>query len=63
MEWAEANLIGKTKAAFNKWAFADPRIRKDAALQRSISDKSFITSLIQLGKVVEDGDGIFQKAE
>lgn len=62
-EWAEQNLIGKTKAEFNKWAFADARVRKDTALQRSISDKSFVTSLIQLGRVVEDGDGIFQQAE
>ena len=59
-EWAEENLIGKTRAQFNKWAFADPRVRKDTALQRSISDKSFINSLVQLGRVVEDEDGVFK---
>ena len=59
-EWAEQNLIGKTRAEFNKWAFADPKIRKAIALQRSISDKSFINSLLQLGRVVEDENGVFQ---
>jgi hypothetical protein len=60
---AEENLIGKTRAQFNKWAFADPKIRKDTALQRSITDKSFINSLIQLGRIAEDSDGVFQKVE
>ena len=64
-EWAEENLTGgkegpKTRAQFNKWAFADPKVRKDTALQRTITDKSFINSLVQLGKVHEDTDGIFQ---
>ena len=63
VEWAEENLIGKTRAQFNKWAFSDPRVRKDTALQRSISDKSFITALIQLKKIVEDADGIFRRPE
>ncbi|KKM75575.1 hypothetical protein LCGC14_1388800, partial [marine sediment metagenome] len=57
---AAANLVGKNRGQFNKWAFADPLIRKDTALQRSITDKSFINSLLQLGKVFEDGDGVFQ---
>jgi len=58
-EWAEQNLIGKSRADFNKWAFADPRVRKDTTLQRSISDKSFINALVQMGKVAEDENGIF----
>jgi len=62
-EWAEENLIGKTRAQFNKWAFADAKVRKDTALQRSISDKSFITALEQMEKVVEDADGTFQRPE
>ena len=62
-DWAEENLVGKTRAQFNKWAFADTRVRKDTALQRSISDKSFITALVQMGKVAEDTDGIFQIPE
>ena len=61
-EWAEQNLAGKTRGDFNKWAFADPRVRKDLALQRSITDKSFINSLLQLGRVVEDENGVFQSA-
>jgi len=61
--WAEENLIGKTKAQFNKWAFADATVRKDTGLQRSITDKSFINALIQMGKVAEDSDGVFQKVE
>lgn len=55
-------LIGKTRAEFNKAAYADPIIRKDTALQRSITDKSFINSLVQLGTVVEDENGVFQLA-
>lgn len=53
-------LIGKTRAEFNKAAYADPIIRKDTALQRAITDKSFINSQLQLGKVVEDENGVFQ---
>lgn len=59
-DWAEQNLIGKTRADFNKWAFSDPAVRKDAGLQRSITDKSFINSLLQLERVVEDENGVFQ---
>lgn len=60
-DYAEENLVGKTRAQFNKWAFADARVRKDVALQRSISDKSFINVLLQLGKVVEDENGVFKR--
>ena len=59
-DWAEENIIRKTKAEFNKWAFADPKIRKDIALQRSISDQSFVNALVQMKKVEEDADGRFQ---
>ena len=62
-EWAEENLVGKTRAEFNKWAFADPKVRKDTAFQRNISDRSFINSLLQLSRIVEDENGVFQKAE
>lgn len=54
-------LIGKTRAEFNKAAYADPIIRKDTALQRAITDKSFINAQVQLGAVVEDENGVFQK--
>lgn len=57
---AKELLIGKTRADFNKAAYADPLIRKDTALQRAITDKSFINSLVQLGEVVEDENGVFQ---
>lgn len=60
-EYAEELLVGKTRGDFNKAGLADPRLRKDTGLQRSIVDKSFITSLVQLGKVTEDGDGVFQR--
>ena len=59
-EWAEKNLIGKTRTDFNKWAYSDTKVRKDVALQRSITDKSFINSLVQLGRVEEDVDGMFR---
>ena len=62
VDWAEKNLIGKTRAQFNKWAFADPKVRKDVPLQRSITDKSFINSLLKLGRVAEGSDGVFQEA-
>lgn len=57
---AKELLIGKTRAEFNKAAYADPLIRKDTGLQRSITDKSFINSLAQLGEIVEDENGVFQ---
>lgn len=60
---AKELLIGKTKADFNKAAYADPIIRKDTALQRAITDKSFINSLIQLGEVEEDENGVFKAKE
>lgn len=56
-------LIGKTRADFNKAAYADPLIRKDVALQKAITDKSFINAQLQLGTVVEDGEGVFHKPE
>ena len=57
---AKELLIGKTRAEFNKAAYADPIIRKDTALQRAITDKSFINSLVQLKEIVEDENGVFQ---
>lgn len=60
---AAANLIGKDRKTFNAWAFADPLVRKDTGLQRAITDKSFINDLIQLGKVKEDENGVFQAVE
>ena len=62
-ERAKELLIGKTRAQFTKAAYADPIIRKDIAVQRSITDKSFINSLLQLGEVVQDGDGVFGLGE
>ncbi|KKK59706.1 hypothetical protein LCGC14_3031730, partial [marine sediment metagenome] len=41
----------------------DPLVRKDTGLQRAITDKSFINDLIQLGKVKEDENGVFQAVE
>lgn len=61
IEHAEEHLIGATRAKFNKWAFADPGVRKNTALQRSISDKSFINSLLKLGRIVEGEDGVFAR--
>jgi hypothetical protein len=58
---AEELLIGKTRAEFNKQAYANPAIRKDVELQRSITDKSFVNTLVKLGKVVEDENGVFQR--
>ena len=60
-ERAEELLDNKTRAEFNKSFYADPLCRKDTALQRSVTDKSFINSLVQLGKFTEDEDGVFHK--
>lgn len=57
---AKELLIGKNRAEFNKAAYNDPIIRKDTALQRAITDKSFIKSLLQLGEVEEDENGVFK---
>ena len=59
-DWAEENIIGKTRADFNKWFFADAKCRKDTALQRTVTDKSFLNGLTQLGRIVENADGIFE---
>jgi len=58
---AKEILDGKTRAEFNKAAYADPVIRKDTDLQRAITDKSFIASLIQLKEFTEDENGTFHK--
>jgi len=52
-------LIGKTRAEFNKVAYADPIIRKDPELQRSITNKSFIAAILLSGEMVEDENGVF----
>ena len=59
-DWAEENLVGKTRAEFNKWAYADPKVRKDTPLQRSITDKSFINGLMTLKRIEEDENGVFK---
>lgn len=61
MDKAKELLDGKTKAEFNKAAYADPVIRKDTELQRAITDKSFINSLTQLEEFTEDENGVFHK--
>lgn len=60
---AKALIVGKTRAEFNKAAFADTAIRKDAALTRAITDKSFINAMEQAGEIVEDENGVFQAPE
>lgn len=56
---AKALLSGKTRAEFNKAALADTAIRKDAELQRSIVDKSFIKAMLDTGEYIEDENGVF----
>jgi hypothetical protein len=52
-------IIGKDRAAFNKAAIANPVIKKDVAFIKTITDKSFITSALQLGELAEV-NGIFK---
>lgn len=59
-DYAETNLIGKSLTEFNKWALADPKIRKDKEVQQSIIDKSFVKGLVKLNKVHKDDDGVYQ---
>lgn len=59
---AKELLIGKTRAEFNKLAYADPLIKADPALQRAITDRSFINALVQTGEVAEDANGVFSWA-
>lgn len=54
-------LDGKTRAEFNKEAYANPIIRKDAVFQRAITDKSFINSMLQLEEFEEDENGVFHQ--
>lgn len=59
IEKAKELLDGKTRADFNKAAYADPIIRADDKFQRTITDKSFINSMVQIGEFTEDGEGVF----
>lgn len=61
MDVAKGLLDGKTRAQFNKAAYADPIIRKDTEFQRAITDKSFITAVVQQGEFTEDEDGVFHR--
>lgn len=60
-ERAKELLNGRTRAEFNKVAYADPIIRADPTFQRTITDKSFINAMLQLGEFVEDENGIFNR--
>ncbi len=53
-------LIGKTRADFNKAAFTLEYVRANPALQRAVTDKSFITGMVASGAAHEDANGVFQ---
>jgi len=53
-------LVGKTRAEFNKVALGLSYVKANPPLQRAIIDKSFITGMTATGKVHEDTNGVFQ---
>jgi len=63
LEHAKALLDGKSLSEFNKVAFADENIRGGTDLQRSITDRSFINSLLQLGEFTKDSNDIYHRTK
>lgn len=59
---AKKLLDGKGLSDFNKDAFADPIIRKDAELQRSITDKSFVKAMLASKEFTKDESDIYHRA-
>lgn len=55
-------LDNKTYAEFFNSALALPEVKADTQLQVSIMSKSFITSMVQAGRVVED-NGTYKKVK
>ena len=64
-ERARMLLDGKTLPEFNKAAYADPIIRQESAkdLQRSITDKSFITALLTTKEFTKDAAGVYHRED
>jgi len=60
-EQAMRLLDGKTMSEFNKAAYADPAIRKDALLQRSITDKSFIKAMLVGKQFSKDENEVYHR--
>lgn len=54
-------LDGRSLAEFNKLAFADPIVRKDTALVKSITNKSFVKGLVDSGEFVKDDTDVYHK--
>lgn len=59
---AKELLDGNAISDFNKKALADTLIRKDPALQRAITDRSFVKGLLDSGEFTKDDVDIFHKA-
>lgn len=58
---AEELLDGKTLAEFNKAAYADPLVKTDVELQRAITDKSFVKSMLSAGTFTKGPDNVYHK--
>jgi hypothetical protein len=58
---AKELLDGSTLADFNKQALSDPKIRKDAALVKAITNKSFITGMVEAGIFELDENKVYHK--
>jgi hypothetical protein len=60
-EQAKRLLDGKTVSEFNKAAYADPVIKRDTELQRSITDKSFIKAMTASGEFKKDENDVYHR--
>jgi hypothetical protein len=56
-------LDGKSLAEFNKAVFAIPAVKADANLQRSITDRSLVNTLVQMGEFNKDANDIYHKVK
>jgi len=58
---AKKLLDGKTLSEFNKEALADPVIRKNTELQRSIMDKSWVKAMVVAGEFTKDENDLYHR--
>lgn len=58
---AQNLLDGRSLSEFNKLAFADPIVRKDSGLVKSITNKSFVKGLVDNGLFAKDENDVYHK--
>jgi hypothetical protein len=60
-ELLEEELNGKTLPEFNKAVFANPAVRNDKDLMKSLQDGSFVKGLVDSGRYSKDENNIYRK--